>query len=94
MKLMDVTSAGKFVGNHLEQNGHMSDEHANSKGLRASSSGCNTEMARARSRNFLKGAQTSLVKLMGITSAGKFVGNPLEQKGHSDEHANSERLES
>ena len=34
------------------------------------------------------------VKLMGVAGAGSFAGNPLEQSGHHDEHAKSERLES
>ena len=29
---------------------------------------------------------------MGVASACRFVGSPLEQHGHNNEHANSERL--
>ena len=35
-----------------------------------------------------------MVKLMGVASAGRFVGNPLEQSGHKDEHTKSDRLKS
>ena len=37
------------------------------------------KVARASSRNLLKGAQTSLVKLLGVASAGSFAANPPEK---------------
>ena len=57
----------------LQQSGH-SDEHANSERLGSNASACDRQMLWTSSCNLV---QTSLVRLMGIASAGRFVGNPL-----------------
>ena len=101
LRLVGIAFAGRFVDNRLEQNGR-NDEHRNSERLENKRKACNRKMAQAITRDLLKRALSNMAYLtdgpaeidglMGITLAGRFVGNHLEQNSNNNEQKNSKRL--
>ena len=90
---MTPASAGRFVGNPLQQIGDI-EIHGNSERLESKPGDSNGRAAWRSCSNLPEVAQTRLVEWMSAASADRFVGNPLEQHGQNKEHANSKRVES